>query len=248
MRRTYLSLALTFALGIGAILVFPYYAVTPGVLSQGHQRQRDDCLSCHAPLAGTPAEKCIACHRPSEIGLRSVAGAALAKPRQRSNLVHRVVSGRCVGCHSEHAGLSREKAAARFRHDALPPDLKGACGSCHAQQRPPDVLHATLAANCTPCHTTTAWKPATFDHERYFRFDRDHPARCADCHAPKASLKEYSCTGCHEHSLDRMIAKHRKEGIANVEGCRRCHPSGDERDTLGKKGEGRREGGEHDED
>ncbi len=243
MSRTYLSLALTFVLGGVAIVLFPYDAVTPGVLSQGHQRQRNDCLSCHTLLAGAPAGKCMACHRPADIGLRTVAGAALAKEKTRSNLVHRAVNGECVGCHGEHSGLSREVAVGRFRHDVLPPGILGSCAPCHAQQKPANALHAALSGNCTPCHTTKAWKPATFDHEKYFRFDRNHPARCAGCHLSKASLKEYTCTGCHEHALDRMVAKHREEGIPRIDGCRRCHPSGSEDDTIGKGGEGRREGG-----
>jgi hypothetical protein len=46
-------------------------------------------------------------------------------------------------------------------------------------------------------------------------------------------LKDYSCTTCHEHTLERMERKHREEGITkNLEACRKCHPSGNERDTI----------------
>ena len=61
-------------------------------------------------------------------------------------------------------------------------------------------------------------------------------------------MKEYSCTGCHEHSLDRMEKKHREEGVTNLDRCRRCHPSGSEHDTIkeGGSSEGREREGDDD--
>jgi hypothetical protein len=251
MRGTWRSLAATLAVGATVAVLSPYRAVTPGTLRPGHLAQKDNCLSCHTLLAGAPALKCAVCHRPADIGLRTVAGAAVPKPSPRTQLVHRVVSGECARCHAEHG--ARSGATRRFAHDLLGGEVAAGCAACHAAQRPADALHAAVTGECTPCHGTGAWKPAAYDHDRSFRFDRHHPARCADCHPPGASLKEYTCIGCHEHSLDRMVRKHREEGIssADLARCRRCHPSGDEHDTIGEGGRGEgggRDGGKRDED
>lgn len=243
MRGTWVALAATLGLGAAAMVVFPYRAITPGSLAGGHLPQRNDCFSCHTLLAGAPAAKCAACHRPGDIGVRSTKGVALAGAKERTRRIHEMVTGECDRCHSEHGGRFGPGATRRFSHELLPRDVAAGCSSCHAGQKPADAIHASLQAECAPCHGTKAWTPATFDHERSFRFDRNHPPRCADCHRAGSSLKEYSCTGCHEHSLDRMERKHREEGITNLDRCRRCHPSGDEDDTIAGEGNrGRREG------
>jgi len=242
-RRTWVSLAATLALGAGAALLFPYRAITPGTLAAGHLAQRDDCLSCHTLLDGAPPAKCAACHRPGDVGVRTAKGEPLANPSPRTRRIHEALRGDCDRCHVEHGGRLGTR---RFAHDLLPADVAAGCAACHAEDRPKDELHAAASAACAPCHGTSAWKPAAFDHEKAFRFDRNHPARCADCHPAGKSLKEYSCTGCHEHAPDRLERKHREEGITNLDGCRRCHPSGDEGDTI--KGEGGRSGGGRGED
>ncbi len=233
MGRTSISLLLTVAAATAAALLFPYRAITPGRLSTGHLGQRDDCLSCHTLLRGAPGEKYIACHRPGEIGARTTKGAPRTPPNERARRIHEALRDGCGRCHQEHGGRA---GARRFAHDLLPAQVAAACAACHASDRPKDALHAAAAGECGACHREAAWKPSSFDHAKAFRFDRHHPPRCADCHAPGRSLKEYSCTGCHEHSLARMEAKHREEGIADLARCRRCHPSGDEDDTV--RGEG----------
>ena len=233
MRRTWISLTLTVAAAAGAALVFPYHAITPGRLSAGHLAQRDDCLSCHTLLDGAPDAKCAACHRPGDVGVRTTKGEPIAGPSARTRRVHEVIRVGCDRCHPGHATRAGSR---RFEHALLPADVAAGCAACHADERPKDAIHAAGAAECTPCHGTSGWKPATFEHEKAFRFDRHHPSRCADCHPPGRSLKEYTCTGCHEHALDRLERKHREEGITNIDRCRRCHPSGDEDDTIGGEG------------
>jgi hypothetical protein len=153
--------------------------------------------------------------------------------------IHQAVRGDCGQCHAEHGNRFGVGAKRAFAHTSLPPSVINACATCHGKQRPKDQVHTAVMTECSTCHGTKGWKPATYNHDRQFQFDRHHPARCADCHQPGASLKAYSCTGCHEHSLDRMQQKHREERIVgNLESCRKCHPSGNERDTI-KPGGGR---------
>lgn len=240
MRRTWVSLLLTVAAATAAALLAPYRAITPGTLSAGHLAQRDDCLSCHALLRGALAEKCAACHRPGDVGARTTRGEPLVPPKERARRIHEALRDGCDRCHQEHGGRA---GARRFAHELLPAAVVAGCVTCHVSERPKDALHAAAAGECGACHRVSAWKPASFDHEKAFRFDRHHPPRCADCHAPGGSLKEYSCTGCHEHSVPRMEAKHREEGITDLSRCRRCHPSGDEDDTVRGDGGARGRGG-----
>src|SRR3546814_13931533 len=74
------------------------------------------------------------------------------------------------------------------------------------------------------CHQPGHWKPATFDHSRYFLLDRDHNTACTTCHMNN-NYKQYTCYGCHEHQPTKIITKHREEGITHSEKCVRSHRS-----------------------
>jgi hypothetical protein len=111
--------------------------------------------------------------------------------------------------------------------------------TCHT--RPSGALHRGFGTlNCAQCHTTTAWEPATFAHERWFRLDGDHNVACTTCHTG-GDYKRYTCYGCHEHQPAQMIAEHREEGIGNISNCARCHRGGGEGGE--REGRGGREGG-----
>ena len=57
-------------------------------------------------------------------------------------------------------------------------DVLGACASCHNGTRAPGkaTLHPLSGADCDRCHTTSAWKPAAFDHAAVLA------GACATCH------------------------------------------------------------------
>lgn len=246
----------TVALGSLAAVLAPGAMLRPGELLPGHAALRDDCLACHELLRGVRRERCTNCHAPEAIGVARADRTAASPPRASVAALHRSVgSAECALCHAEHAGRLGGGRAARFAHEALPADTRAACGTCHADDRPADALHAGADARCGACHATDGWKPATFDHARHFRFDRHHPPRCTDCHAPGSGFETYSCTGCHEHALARIEAKHREEGVDDVSDCARCHPSGDEDDTRRPEGtsrsdhaSGRRRRGAHEDE
>lgn len=95
-----------------------------------------------------------------------------------------------------------------------------------------------LKLPCAQCHQPRAWKPATFDHARYFPLTGDHNVACVTCHLGQ-NYRQYTCTGCHEHERNRMIAVHREEGIRNIDNCVRCHRGGTaEGDEGEREGEG----------
>jgi hypothetical protein len=101
-----------------------------------------------------------------------------------------------------------------------------------------------VAGDCASCHKVQAWKPATFDHDKFFPLDKDHNASCVTCHSGN-SFKQYSCYGCHEHTPSNMQAKHREEGVTeDLRNCVRCHRSASaepEGQGRGERGKGRRE-------
>ena len=94
------------------------------------------------------------------------------------------------------------------------------CESCHSA--PTDRLHRQIQGSCKSCHQTDAWKPATFDHDKYFVLDRDHQATCETCHKNN-DFSRYTCYGCHEHSQAKVRAEHLEEGIRDFENCVECH-------------------------
>lgn len=249
-RTSWIVLGASVVLGGGAAFWAPYRMITPGTLGTGHAALERDCLACHAPLRGTPRERCVACHRIEQLGLRSASGSMPAAANPKANRLHRLLGPvDCTGCHAGHRGWGREAAQARFAHDLLPAPARAACHECHATDRPEDDLHRSAGAGCGACHGTERWRPASYDHDRYFRFDRDHPSRCSDCHPSTAAAtgvagidyRSYSCTGCHEHVWQRIVDEHREQRLREPElaACARCHRSAEESEVE-HRGESRR--------
>lgn len=182
------------------------------------------CISCHTDhhgkipreaisvfkhdlLSGTLIKNCISCHA------------------QPSDDLHLSLSTDCNKCHTT---TNWEKTIA-FDHNLIISDKKENCNTCHAA--PKDKLHSTLTeSKCGTCHTSTAWTPATFDHDKYFILDRHHNVQCNTCHTNN-DFTTYTCYGCHEHTASKMISEHREEGIYNITDCASCHKSGDEDDA-----------------
>jgi hypothetical protein len=228
-RRALMATALASLGAMVALAVFvPGRMVSPGRVMDAHAKVADDCFACHAAFGGAPAAKCIACHKVADIGLRTTGGLVIAGEKKNVAFHQRLVEADCIACHSDHRGVQAFRPISRFSHDLIEAGLRGQCGSCH--QKPGDALHLRVDANCSQCHTITAWRPATFAHERYFRFNRDHTTACATCHVDNV-YADYTCYGCHEHSRSGIRSEHAEEGIRDYENCVKCHRSGDEHDT-----------------
>jgi len=231
----------------GLALAFPDLMLSPGALQPAHAALSERCLACHAPGRGPIAERCTSCHDPAAIGLRTTGGLPIvhkrasgeAPPREVNTAFHReLMEQDCVACHGEHepaALLPRSRRA--FSHELVRAPTRDRCEACHAV--PPDELHKGRALACGSCHTTVAWKPATFDHERHFVLDRRHDVACATCHVG-GDYQRYNCYGCHAHTPENVRAQHEEEGVrsANLDRCVPCH-----RSASGEGGEGGEGGG-----
>lgn len=182
---------------IGLMVLFPHTMLSPGELIQEHQKLSNDCFSCHAPFSGIENDKCIVCHKLSEIGLDSKNGAKTASGETKVLFHEKLAAQSCVACHTDHRGLDPERALEGFKHNLLSETVINNCVSCHP--KPADALHKPLNATCKACHHTEGWKYAVkFDHEMLAVADRNN---CVSCHESPGdsfhrSLKG-NCSECH---------------------------------------------------
>ncbi len=203
----------------------PHLMISPGKPIDAHAEFAANCFACHTPFIGSTPEKCIACHKVAEIGIKTTKGLAIDKEEKNVAFHQKLTEEDCVACHSDHKGVQAFRPIGQFSHQLLEPAVEKQCDSCHVN--PNDALHQKIEGNCSSCHTQERWTPATFDHEKYFRFDRDHTTECSTCHMNDDYIN-YTCYGCHEHSRSKIREEHVEEGIFDYENCVECHRSGDE--------------------
>jgi hypothetical protein len=220
-RWLFIVIAANLVVLIALAFVYPHLMVSPGALVRGHAELATDCFACHAPLRGASSARCIQCHAPADIGLKTTKGAPLPVGARKARFHQDLIEQDCMACHSDHLGPKlTQRSRKPFSHALLRVAVQEQCSTCH--QPPTDNLHRKLTGNCQQCHSQEAWKPATFDHQKSFVLDQDHDVACATCH--KASdYSRYTCYGCHEHSLANVRAEHEKEGIADFDNCVECH-------------------------
>lgn len=206
---------------VALAFAYPDLMISPGSLVPGHADLATDCFACHSPLRGASSELCVDCHAVASIGVRTTRGVPIAPHAIRSSFHQQLIEQDCMACHSDHEGPRLTRRSRKpFSHSLLKVGVREQCSSCHVP--PKDPMHRTLKAECSQCHQTGAWKPATFDHDKYFVLDRDHMASCDTCHRTN-DYSQYTCYGCHEHSEARVRAEHVEEGIRNFKYCVECH-------------------------
>ncbi|MBF0310564.1 MAG: class III cytochrome C family protein [Magnetococcales bacterium] len=210
------------------LFLYPHRMIAPGEVMAAHRHLNTDCFACHDSFFGAADAKCVACHKVADIGLRNSKGLPLAGHKVAVPFHQRLTGQECIACHSDHAGVAKYRVTGRFSHGLLEESTRSRCLSCH--QPPKDTLHRQADASCSSCHGMEKWKPASFEHRKYFAFDRDHQVGCVICH-PQNDYKQYTCYGCHEHSAGNIRKKHLKEGIRDYEKCVLCHRNADEDDA-----------------
>ena len=207
------------------VFLYPHLMVSPGKLIDAHLELTTDCFACHSVFTGSSPEKCIRCHKVEEIGLKTTKGRSIAKEKKNVSFHQKLLAKDCIGCHSDHKGVQAFRPISQFSHQLLEPAVRAQCDGCHSN--PGDSLHQGIKGDCGQCHTEEHWTPATFDHDKYFRFDKDHTTECITCHINN-DYGNYTCYGCHEHSRSNIREEHVEEGIYDYENCEECHRSGDE--------------------
>ncbi len=173
------------------------------------QKVGTTCFACHQqddPHAGTFGQRCETCHQPT-----TWKEAIFAHEETGFPLVGGHDGLQCQACHGEG--------------DFTQP-LAAACASCHAE---PSYHAGLFSGPCENCHTNGTWRPANYDaaaHTFPLRHGNRTPNACQVCHP--ATLTDYTCYGCHEHTPSGIAREHREEGIVAFENCVRCHPTGRE--------------------
>ncbi len=226
-RRTVVFLLAGLLIVAGFSLLAAEQWIAPGHPTPGHEDIAHDCFACHQPLRGTPADRCVVCHDFKQVKPPPVNGvSSRLQPGTALLVLHRDFVGReCTSCHAGHLTREITSATPRFDHTMLSAGMRNECASCH---RPPkDDMHLSMGTQCADCHRTSAWSPATFDHQRFFPLEGPHDTACKTCHISR-DFRTYSCTGCHEHSPDRIAREHAEEGIRRFDDCVRCHRNGSE--------------------
>jgi hypothetical protein len=175
--------------------------------------------------------RCVACHRDEHGGQfagRDVPGARAlpaASPADGAT--------RCEACHGVEAwdrvtfehdstryplrGAHRRLACARCHtrpgtDRAVPVQFRGLpltcqASGCHTDPHGGQFADRARGGTCTTCHSETAWKALTFDHQRDTDWPLDGAHRdvpCADCHkatTPGAAVRyrplPHRCEDCH---------------------------------------------------
>ena len=192
------------------------------------------CASCHAggKFAGTPMD-CYSCHQ-ADFGRTT-----------DPNHVQSQFSHDCLTCHT----LSAWKPAT-FDHNKTSFPLVGAhvtvqCASCHANGKfagtptdcyschqadfgrttDPNHVQSQFSHDCVTCHTMTAWKPATFDHNKTnFPLTGAHTATpCASCHVNgKFAGTSAECYSCHQADFTKTTDPNHVAGNFD-HNCITCH-------------------------
>jgi hypothetical protein len=187
-----------------------------------------ECFSCHqsdyqATLQPAHAQagfgtNCVQCHSLSSLTW----GTGFDHARTGFPLIGAHAGATCASCHAGN------------RFGGLPTD----CYSCHQADyaAAANPIHTTgsFPTTCATCHSSTAWHPASFQHDGFFPISsgsKHRPGRwnsCADCHPAGGSFTAFSCLTCHEHDQARMASAH--SGRANYryesQACYSCHPRG----------------------
>jgi hypothetical protein len=221
---------------------YPHAMISPGALIPAHQDLTDDCFACHAPFFGAVAERCTSCHVVQDIGLRTTTGVSITEPEARVPFHQDLTEQDCTACHADHSGSRLADNPHRFTHQLLKPETREQCSGCHVA--PKNEVHQNLTENCSQCHNTDAWTPATFDHDRFFELDKHHNTTCITCHVNNVHT-EFTCYGCHEHTPTNIRREHEEEGIREFDNCVECHRNAHdepEHEGRGDDRSGRNEG------
>ncbi len=187
-------------------------------VDEHHRVSAGDCSSCHIdefhaatnPLhLGVMPETCESCH--NEKFWSPAPGFIHSWPLTGSHQV-----AQCNSCHTGQpavfAGTSQ------------------ACVTCHSEDRAAVVApdHSGFSDECSTCHTTQAWSPATFSGGENFV----HPwplegahanASCSNCHTgdpPRYEGTPTECVGCH---ADDRATVQSPDHATFPDDCTECH-------------------------
>jgi hypothetical protein len=177
-----------------------------------------DCYSCHkATFIATTSPNHVAAGFPTDCSIchttTSWAGAVFDHSKTPFPLTGFHVNVACPACHVNNVFVG----------------LSTACVSCHLNNfntaTSPNHVASGFPQTCELCHTTAAWIPATFDHNKTaFPLTGFHvTVPCSSCHM-NANYKATptDCYSCHKANyLGATNPNHIGAGFSTA--CQTCH-------------------------
>jgi len=208
------------------------HANTAFPLTGAHRSVR--CLDCHGDgVYRGKVSACAACHQSAYDGTTDPAHRAANFPTT------------CATCHTttawqpasfEHSatqfpltGAHRAVTCQQCHGDGVYAGKTTACIGCHQADydRTTDPNHraGVFPTDCTACHTTTAWQPASFDHSKTaFPLTGAHVAlTCQQCHGDGVYAgKSTACASCHQSAYNATTdPSHQAAQFPTT--CESCH-------------------------
>jgi hypothetical protein len=168
----------------------------------------DECQACHARKDGAFMDQhmrdfgsgCLNCHD----GVDRMKGFDHTKTGFELTGKHRSIA--CADCHSvAKAPADRVQAVDLFK--GAPTD----CVGCH---REPQVHQGMFGPDCSVCHTTASWSPASFENKPFAHLQQAGFSLAK--HTQKADGSALVCRDCHSgdvHKFDPAV-------------CVACHSQG----------------------
>ncbi len=189
------------------------------------------CSKCHtAGYAGTPSD-CYSCHKTEYAGMKN-------PDHVLGNFDHN-----CLTCHTtatykpstfNHSATSftltgaHQTVACNLCHAATFAGTPGDCYSCHqttfAAAKDPDHAGSNFDHDCLKCHSTSAWTPATFDHNlASFALTGAHQSvACTQCHVTGFTGTPSDCYSCHQTTFAGVIDPNHVTNSFD-HNCLKCH-------------------------
>lgn len=186
------------------------------------------CADCHRGNLISAKQGCISCHQVQYDN---------APNHKKVNF-----STDCAACHTQ-----KNWVESSFNHAATNYPLTGAhktaecfdchvttlagtstvCSNCHlpsyTSSQIPAHTSAGIPMDCSTCHTTTAWKPSSFNHTTTgYELKGAHKAigQCSQCHKGSVTSAPQICIGCHQAQYD-VAPGHKINSYATD--CAKCH-------------------------
>jgi len=106
------------------------------------------------------------------------------------------------------------------------------CYQCHQklfkQSMNPNHVVASFPHDCSPCHSTTAWRPSIFTHDQqnfriFYGKHRNKWSACSDCHQNTANFAFFSCLACHDQSSTNQHHLNMTGYNYSSPACYSCH-------------------------
>ena len=160
-----------------------------------------DCGACHLKddvHKGELGKDCGACHQPA-----AWKPAAFDHNLSAFKLTGKHAEVKCSDCHINNV-------------------FKGTPGNCFACHQKDDNHNGKFGQDCSACHSTSGWKPATFDHNlSAFKLDGKHvTVACEKCHINQVFKgTPIECSGCHKDPAFHL-------GLFAGTACSKCHNTG----------------------